>query len=185
MYHFIKIPYYKLDCQAQSYKKVIMPYTYQNKFDTKGEARINGAQAEEQFKDALGIFFYAGVRKSNFQEELQHVDYHCKMQFKVDVKSIKDSSTIWVEIKNVQGEKGWLYGSATHFAFERDKYFVMVRKEDLIKLVKRLTTKERVQDPKDALYKLYSRTKYGRKDLLTKITPKDLRSIPHVAISKL
>jgi hypothetical protein len=35
------------------------------------------------------------------------------------------------------------------------------------------------------LYKLYSRSKYGRKDLLTKIKPKDLKEIPHTCLSKL
>ena len=85
-----------------------MPLEYTNKFDTKGEARTNGYRAEAGFKDALSVFFNAGVRKSTLQEEFSHVDYDCKMQFKVDVKSIKDPSTVWIELKNVQGNKGWL-----------------------------------------------------------------------------
>ena len=162
-----------------------MPLEYTNKFDTKGEARTNGYRAEAGFKDALSVFFNAGVRKSTLQEEFSHVDYDCKMQFKVDVKSIKDPSTVWIELKNVQGDKGWLYGDASHFVFEREKYFVMVRKDDLISLVDELCTKEKVDNPDDCLYKLYSRSKYGRKDLLTKIEPKDLKKIPHTCLSKI
>ena len=162
-----------------------MPLEYTNKFDTKGEARVNGYRAELGFKDALSVFFNAQIIKSTLQEEFSHVDYNCKMQFKVDVKSIKDPNTIWIELRNVQGESGWLYGDASHFAFERQKYFVMVRKDDLISLVHDLTKNEKVDSPDDCLYKLYSRSKYGRKDLLTKIKPEDLKEIPHTCLSKL
>ena len=61
----------------------------------------------------------------------------------------------------------------------------MVRKDDLISLVNELCTKEKVDSPDDCLYKLYSRSKYGRKDLLTKIEPKDLKKIPHTCLSKI
>ncbi len=157
---------------------------YQNKFDKSGKNRKNGERAEVGFKDCIKLFFNGFVRKTDIDEELDHIDYECRVKFNVDVKSVKDSETIWIELKNVGGYEGWLYGKSTHFAFERENYYILVKKEDLIELVERLTEKTMVDSPKDCLYKLYSRTKFGRKDLLTKIKPTDLKSIQHLFISK-
>ena len=41
-----------------------------------------------------------------------------------------------------------------------------------------------VSSPKDCMYKMYTRKKYGRDDLLTKIHPDDLYSIPYIILKK-
>ena len=74
---------------------------------------------------------------------------------------------------------------ATHFAFERKEGFLIVSKWDLIHLVDSLVDKDtHVNSPKACMYKMYSRKKYGRDDLLSKIHPDDLYKIPYILVSK-
>lgn len=158
---------------------------YQNKFDTTGRASQEGAKAEQVFKDIVDQFFDSDIQASNLSDQFKHIDFHCNLPIKVDVKSIKDPNTVWIELKNVQGKDGWLHGDATHIAFERPQAFVLVKREDLIGLVDKLVDINTIVDTADdCLYKLYSRTKWGRKDLLTKIRPDDLASIPYLLIKK-
>lgn len=158
---------------------------YQNKFDTTGRASQEGAKAEQVFKDIVDEFFDSDIEASDFTDQLKHIDFHCNLPITVDVKSLKDPNTVWIELKNVQGKDGWLHGEATHIAFERPQVFVLVKREDLIGLVDELVDMDTIVDSAaDCLYKLYSRTKWGRKDLLTKIRPTDLTSIPYLLIKK-
>lgn len=158
---------------------------YQNKFDRTGRASREGAKAEHVFKVIVDEFFDSDIEATSFSDQLKHIDFHCDLPITVDVKSIKDPETIWIELKNVQGKDGWLLGEATHIAFERPKAFVLVRRDHLLGLVNKLVDADTiVSKASDCLYKLYSRTKWGRKDLLTKIRPSDLASIPYLLINK-
>ena len=157
--------------------------TYQNKFDVTGNASRQGSAAEQVFKESVDNFFDVDITPSNLVEQFKHIDYHCELPMAVDVKSIKDPETVWVELKNVQGKKGWLYGDATHIAFQRPLGFVVVKRLHLLELVEALVDMDAmVSSPADCLYKLYSRRKWGRKDLLTKIKPTDLNSLSYVLI---
>ena len=158
---------------------------YRNKFDITGRGSEMGHKAEILFKSMFDKFFSSCSRQATLQEQFNHVDFFCDVRMQIDVKSIKNPECIWIELKNVQGKVGWLYGEATHFAFERQKYFVIVKKEDLIELVDRLVDKEdEVGSNEDCTYKVYSRKKWGRHDLITKIKPEDLKLIPHLLLTK-
>ena len=68
--------------------------------------------------------------------EMQDIKEHWDVKvegYKIDVKAIKkdDENIHFVEFKNVQGKKGWLYGDADGFAFETKDYWVEVKKEKL------------------------------------------------------
>jgi|9_EtaG_2_1085328.scaffolds.fasta_scaffold00155_12 hypothetical protein len=158
---------------------------YQNKFDKTGRASQQGAKAEQVFKESVDAFFDVDISPSDLVNQFKHIDYHCDLPMTVDVKAIKDPETIWVELKNVQGKEGWLYGEATHIAFQRPLGFVVVRRLHLLELVERLVDMDAmVSSPAECLYKLYSRSKWGRKDLLTTIKPADLNTLPYVLIKK-
>ncbi len=159
---------------------------YRNEFDKTGKASKQGANAEQEFKNALDGFFGSNIELTGVDNgQFDHIDFRCNLSMDVDVKSIKDPATLWIEFKNVGGYDGWLYGSATHFAFERKDSFQIVTKKDLIDLVDKLVDFDTmVSSPKDCMYKMYSRKKYGRDDLLSKIHPDDLYSIPYVMIKK-
>jgi hypothetical protein len=64
---------------------------------------------------------------------------------KYDVKGLKkikrydkttNESIHWVEIMNVRGNLGWLYGKADRFAFELNDYYMIIDKEKLQELIK-------------------------------------------------
>jgi hypothetical protein len=159
---------------------------YRNKFDRTGRASKLGADAEISFKKSIDGFFGSDIKLTGAHNgQFDHIDFHCNMSMDVDVKSIRDPETLWVEFKNVQGNAGWLYGKATHFAFEKKEGFMIVSKGDLIQLVDSLVDKDtHVNSPKACMYKMYSRKKYGRDDLLSKIHPDDLYKIPYILVGK-
>jgi len=94
--------------------------------------------------------------------------------FSYDVKSAKkvkrsDSevnfSFHWVELKNVNGKQGWLYGKADYIAFEAQFYWLCVRRETLKRAVEALV--EDVFELEFPLFKKYQRR--GRKDVISLI----------------
>ena len=146
-----------------------------------------GKKKETEFAKLL-----EGAKSSSRNQDInEHWDIKLEREIKIDVKGMKrnrrngdfDENIHWVELKNVQGKNGWLYGQATHFAFETSSYWVIVEKMSLQRLVSELCkSKERTDNVSDALYKLYSRS--GRKDLITKIKTLDLCSIAESMIKK-
>ena len=95
------------------------------------------ADVERKFAGALDMF-----NKVSFSTRDQDVYEHwdVKIDIKIDVKAMRkinrDDQTPnenfhYVEIKNVNGDKGWLYGDADYFAFEMKDYYVMVSKVKL------------------------------------------------------
>ena len=122
------------------------------------------------------------------QDMYEHWDL--KITTKVDVKTVKkenrhdvvcNENFHWVELKNVRGKLGWLYGEADFFAFETNDYWIIVDKtktQDFIKT--KMAGKEvgRIKDP----YELYQRD--GRKDVIVKVKTIDLIYISTKIIKK-
>jgi hypothetical protein len=113
-----------------------------------------------------------------------------KLDVKFDVKAVKkvnrsdgetDETIHWVELINVRGNKGWLYGEADYFAFELDDYWVIVNKQILQTFIaKKCTKKEKSDTP--ALYKIYNRK--DRLDAITLVKTIDLMYIAEQIIEK-
>ena len=146
-----------------------------------------GKIKEDEFAEMLG-----GMTKATDKQDMsEHWDLKLQKEMRIDVKAIKrdrrsgepNEDIHWVEIKNVLGREGWLYGNATHFAFETCRYWIIVEKISLQALISDLCkSKVRTSNAGDALYKLYSRR--GRKDLITKIKTLDLCFIAESMIKK-
>ena len=84
-----------------------------------------------------------------------------------------DFSITWLEIKNVNGEKGSLLGLADYIAFEQVGHFLIVRRENLRGwLKKKIINKKIVNNPEDALYRYYKRS--DRKDIITLVNIEDI-----------
>lgn len=142
-----------------------------------------GKQTEKAFSKIL-----SNVTFSSENEDItEHWDLSTNL--KIDVKGLKkrnrsddsvDERIHWVEIKNVNGDVGWLYGDADYFAFELHNYWIIVDKIDLQELVKTQVKKEYTKIP--MLNKLYSRE--GRKDVMTLISTFDLINIATAYIQK-
>lgn len=130
------------------------------------------------------------VYPSREQDMFEHWDI-CIDGVKYDVKAMKKISRgddlptnifNFLEIKNVRGNKGWVYGDADAFAFETHNKWIIVLKEDLQNLIKTKVKKVWVNKSSDCLYKLYRRS--GRKDCITMVHNMDLVEVSHTLISK-
>lgn len=159
-----------------------------NRFDKKDSLEL-GEKAEGLFAE---IALHAGwqVLPSSKAENIDdHWDFYIAKgseNFKVEVKSAKrlnrNDSEIqfeftWVEIHGVRPkDTGWLFGKADLIAFEKEYSFILVKRLDLLAVInKKVNLVAKVRDPKDALYKIYSRD--GRKDKLTLLRTSDIEEI--------
>lgn len=133
-----------------------------------------------------------GAVQTSHATEAEDINEHwdIKLETKFDVKAVKrvnrhdddtNENIHWVELKNVRGNVGWLYGEADYFAFETDDYWVIVEKLALQGFMKK-KLKDRVYCEKPELYKLYRRK--GRQDLVTLVKTIDLMVIAELTIEK-
>jgi hypothetical protein len=133
-------------------------------------AMIRGLKAEESFKKLLG----ANATKSDqFSDRMDHWDFNVRF----DVKKIRstdefgESDYHWVELMNINGNQGWLYGKADYFAFETKNYWVIVGAERLREFIERVVTNNEVIFKKEP-YRIYRRS--GRLDKVVMIPIIDL-----------
>jgi hypothetical protein len=133
-----------------------------------------GREIEELFANTIDYL----ARTSTKDQDING-HYDIIVSAKIDVKSIKHTERIksmnqnyhWVELKNVQGRKGSLYGDADYFAFETDFFFILVYKIKLQDwIADKCKAKEYSKIPD--VYKLYTRP--GKKDIITIIPTIDL-----------
>lgn len=159
-----------------------------NKFDKKDSLEL-GEQAENLFVILAKKSGWKVSPSSKDQNIDEHWDFLVEkegLEFKVEVKGRKrirrddddtQSDFTWVELHGVRPkDAGWLFGKADLIAFEKEEAFILVKKADLLALVnKKVNLVAKVNHPKDAVYKIYSRR--GRKDKLTLLPMDDIRSI--------
>jgi hypothetical protein len=144
------------------------------------QSREVGKQGEESFVLACEALGYR-CRKSSRQEDIElHIDYWVTRpqgETSVDVKGQKQNEQVWVELKNVRGHAGWLYGHAGYIAFEMASLggFVMVSRSQLAELIE-MTVEEVFVRKDDAYLKLYQRD--DRLDVITRIELSDLELLP-------
>ena len=155
-----------------------------------------GNNAEDNFKK-----LYPVIKRATKEEDIiEHWDVEVTINeknVKVDVKAIKNESRFdiepnenfhWVEIKNVNGDTGWLYGKSDLIAFETIDYFILVgtlklRKflEKKLKYTQATINDIEVSNTKDP-YKFYRRK--DRKDIVIKVKTIDLMHIKYLSIKK-
>ncbi len=161
---------------------------YQNKYDTEGTNAKDGQAGESQFED-LALKKGYKVTTATREQQFQHIDFILEKDNKtwfIDVKAKKKLSRksekynydwLWMEIHNVKGEPGWIYGFG-FVAFEMEDHFLVAAKKDLAALVEKLVDFEKTVDKADkARYSVYRRFK--RKDKITLIESKHLTFINH------
>ena len=141
-------------------------------------------QQEIQF--ANHILEFGKVSESSKEEDMKE-HWDIKLETKFDVKAIKrvyrngepDDNIHYVEMKNVYGTNGWLYGKADYIAFELNDYWLIV---DRLKLVLFIATKchAKIWCETPELYKLYTRGK----DIVTLVRTIDLIYISELLLPK-
>lgn len=102
-------------------------------------------------------------------------DFSCELPFKVDVKTSRrfnkedidpNDAYVVLEIKNVKGNEGSLYGQAQFFAYEIGNYFYLVSTKALRLWVSIMVDMDDyVSSVREAYKKVYTRN--GRDDLMT------------------
>jgi hypothetical protein len=142
---------------------------------------------ERKFAGALDMFNKVSFASKD-EDIFEHWDV--KIDIKIDVKAMKkinredsepNENIHYVEIKNVHGHKGWLYGEADYFAFEMKDYYVMVSKIKLQEMISN-KCKDKIKCARPTLYQLYSRE--GRSDMITLVKTIDLIFISDKMIQK-
>lgn len=108
----------------------------------------------------------------------------------VDVKGIKkksrqdkevDDTIHWVELLNVQGNPGWIYGKSTYIAFRTKKNILFVKTAKLQDFANKAVVGKQIvnSNPKEC-YVPYQR--YGRKDMIIKVPTTDLEALADFTI---
>ena len=135
-----------------------------------------GYTVEKYFENICERHNIKTIKTTALVDMQDHIDFFIYKKGKessVDVKDERkkhryDSDTaekvMWVEIKNVKGDAGWLYGKADYIAFKHIDGFIMVKRVDLIKLLdeKRLKWDDGRYKKGRNFYETYTRD--GRKD---------------------
>jgi hypothetical protein len=143
-----------------------------------------GNESARRFVDACRAIGYE-TRKSSREEDIyDHIDYWVKrrnhkndvVESGVDVKGGNHPECVWVEFKNVLGDKGWMYGEAEFIAFDIPEIggFAVVTRRDLADYAE-LVVEETFVEKKDAYRKLYQRA--GRQDVISLLYLEDLKQI--------
>lgn len=144
-------------------------------------------ESEIRFKEICLSKKYKIIHATKDEDIYEHWDWQIinpktKKVSLVDVKGARkksrsdnklDYNITWLEIKNVRGENGSLFGKADYIAFEQKDYFLIVKRVDLIFWIKsKITDKNFVKYSKDAKYRYYRRE--GRQDIITMVVISDI-----------
>jgi hypothetical protein len=129
------------------------------------------------------------AKKSTDEVDMfDHVDFwHVREgeKFGVDLKGNKCPDQLWVEFKNVNGDKGWIDGKAKWIVYEIPEMggFAGVERVKLREWCVENVETKRVQNARDAYKMIYSRSAWAKgngepqEDLITYITIHDLKEI--------
>lgn len=139
---------------------------------------LTGEEAERKFFEVMKSQC-DNIKVSSKEENMfSHIDFFCdgvaydvKAHKKLNRWDKETSDSVWIEFRNVRGNRGWIKGDAHKIAFQKDNEFWIV---DRVKLYTWL--KEEIKDltiySSKQYKKLYQRQ--GRKDVITLINYSDL-----------
>lgn len=132
-----------------------------------------GNKAEDKFSKLMTSRGNSCVKSSKYEDIYKHIDFYVN-GIGVDVKGNRHLETIWVELQNVKGNKGWLKGDAEYIVFDVVELssFCFFKRDELLKFCSNIT--ENAEDKTD-YRKLYSRK--GRSDVLIKYKYEDIKHL--------
>lgn len=148
----------------------------------------DGKLKEKEFVDLVGKPEHKIIYPTTEQDINEHWDVQID-DVRFDIKGMKKISRSdanvnpdihWVEIENVHGKPGWLYGMADYISFETDDCWLIVKRDNLINMVESKLMMVITDEPE--VYKMYRRR--GRYDVLTMVPTEDLRKIKTKEIKK-
>ena len=146
-----------------------------------------GLEDENFVMEAVQHTLGGKCEKSTKEEDMyQHIDFWWESPKKgligIDVKGVKkknrkdkevDDSIHWVEIQNVRGNKGWIYGNAEYIAFRTLTQIIFVKTKVLQNWSEeKVLDKPLVYNNPKSCYIPYQR--WQRQDIVYKIPTEDL-----------
>lgn len=153
-----------------------------------------GKEKEAEFSQLLLSMFGGEVTKASKEDDMyNHIDIIWKYkgkEYSFDIKSAKKVSRSdnipnyeinWIELQNVRGNLGWLYGKANYIAFETFTNWLIVRRRDIINLIDLKVVDRTISKSKD-FYTCYQRD--GRQDIIVKVPTSDLEKIARLKLDK-
>ena len=150
--------------------------------DTRG-ALERGLAAEDRFLRVASGHGWEIEKTSTEDDILKHIDFSMKWKpdgplYTVDVKArntAEEGEETWIEMRNVNGTAGWLYGEADMIAFEQADRFIVVERDKLRIWIEENVEREYVTLAHQALMKVYTRG--GQKDMLTLVKTYHLKGL--------
>ena len=138
-----------------------------------------GRSVERVFSEVAARRGINMVKGSRSDDMFRHIDFWGGGEG-YDVKAMKrirrgmeqQDVLFYVELTNVNGYNGWLFGEATYIAFEMEGCFCIVDRARLTTVVKGVTTLLPLVC-KPTLHRVYSRV--GRKDRLVLVDMEDIK----------
>lgn len=144
-------------------------------------------KVEEEVMEITKDAFGGEVERASNKEDMEkHIDFWWdsprKGRIGIDVKGIKtnkdgeeDDSFQWLEFTNVRGNPGWLYGEEKYVAFKTFTQIVYIKTEVLRKYAEeKMGKKKPVTYRPDEYYVPYTRSKWGRYDVVIKVPMQDI-----------
>ncbi len=95
--------------------------------------------------------------------------------------SVGVMESVWVEGKNVNGKDGWIRGNSDYIVFEREDTWMVVNRIELLNLTLSKLKENNYKKGK-GVYLVH--TRYKRKDKVTKVLFKDIKTIKHFELQK-
>lgn len=146
-----------------------------------------GKRGDEGIKEFLRLAHEKGyecVESSRHEDMHLHFDQtlikngkRCKVEIK-GIKRIKQNNEkseltnlMWVEFLNVNGDPGWLYGTADFIAQQFRKGFFIIKRKTLKKIAERIASKAKIL-PYKKVNNLYRRR--NRNDMVILIRLSDI-----------
>jgi hypothetical protein len=131
-----------------------------------------GLATEDHFKSLMLSIGKNCTPASQSQNIYDHIDFFID-GVSLDVKGNRHLNCIWLELTNVNGNHGWLRGKANYIAFDIKELnsFRFFKTKDLLKYCENIT--EKTSDKRD-FNKIYTRSHFGRKDEIIKVTYKNI-----------
>lgn len=165
--------------------------------ETVKEFYKKGVLDENFVMEAVSKTLGGECQKATKNEDMyDHIDFWWdspkKGRIGIDVKGLNknkrtdkkyDDSIHWLELQNVKGCEGWLFGKAEYIAFRTLSNIIFVKREKLLNFaLKVIKGKDVVYDTPSDFYVPYKRKKWGRDDLSLKVPTSDLNDMADFCI---
>lgn len=161
------------------------------------EFYLNGKLDEDFVRDAVTHTLGGTTTRASKEEDIyDHIDFWWDSpkggRLGIDVKGLHknkrtdetfDDTIHWLEIQNVSGNSGWLYGKADYIAFKTRTKILFVKRSKLLSFaLESINGKEVVYDTPTECYVPYKRKKWGRDDLSLKAKNDDIEKLADFCI---